>query len=86
MKFLAAAFVIAQAADLLTGILLPPGAEANPVVIQLGLPLAVVGKLAVMTSAVAVIAYIDRRLAASILAFGLVIGLIGFASNLLVLA
>lgn len=82
MNILLASFVLAQGADLLTGLMLPSGAEANPIVLWLGLPIAACVKVGLILYTWAVTRIIDHRLAAATLAFGALVGLVGFASNM----
>lgn len=80
-----AAFALGQAADLFTGLLLPPGAEHNPLVTILGLPVAFAAKVGIVAATVWLTAQIDRRLGMAILTFGAVLGIVGMTTNVLVI-
>lgn len=78
--------IAAQAADGLTGILLPPGSEANPAAaLLLQDPItAILAKLALVSLIVSVYAY-RQRLSRFVVALGIAVGTVGFASNARVL-
>jgi hypothetical protein len=81
---LAAGFVMATAADVITFLALPPGMEANPIVAELPVTTAVVARL-LLIGAVLCLTYVLRdrwRLAAdAVLIVGIAVGIVGAWSN-----
>jgi hypothetical protein len=78
---------LAQTADLATGLLLPAGAEANPLsALLLALPpAAIAAKWLVVVVTLEAARRLPRWPGAGLVAFATLVGLVGFGSNLRVL-